>query len=57
MKTLITEKKLKKITSEFLISASKKYGNKINFVIKPHPHESVLYWNDLLKKNKLKIAI
>jgi len=51
---IINRKKLKKITSEFLISASKKYGNKINFVIKPHPHESVLYWYDLLKKNKLK---
>lgn len=43
----------KKIMEQFLLDAQKEFGGNINFIIKPHPNETVIYWNDLIKKNNL----
>ena len=48
------KRKLRDITEELLISLQKNLSEKINIVIKPHPNESILYWNDLIRKHDLK---
>ena len=47
-------RKLRKITEQFLIDQKELFNEEINFVIKPHPNESVIYWNKLIEKNNLK---
>ncbi len=45
---------LRTITENFLISADNEINKKVNFVIKPHPNESIIYWHELIEKNNLK---
>ena len=45
---------LRTITENFLINADNEINRKVNFVIKPHPNESIIYWHELIEKNNLK---
>ena len=45
---------LRNITEKFLLKSKIHLMEKLNFVIKPHPNESILYWYDLITKNNLK---
>tara|TARA_A100001015_G_C15041726_1_gene740141 strand:+ start:4924 stop:5667 length:744 start_codon:yes stop_codon:yes gene_type:complete len=39
-------KNLRDITEKFLLKSKTKLMKKFNFVIKPHPNESIIYWHD-----------
>ena len=43
----------KTITEEFLKKTKKYLKDDIAIVVKPHPHESIIYWEDFFKKNNL----
>ena len=44
----------KDITEDFLIKSKDRLSEGTLIVIKPHPHESIIYWENFFKKNNLK---
>jgi hypothetical protein len=40
---------LRDLTTSFIIEFTKKYSD-FNIVIKPHPHENVIFWNEFVSK-------
>lgn len=47
-------REMRKITENTLIESKTLFQDKVNFVIKPHPNESIIYWQDLIKNHNLK---